>query len=109
MNILILSKETCVLLNNKSSGTDIIDFRGYISWFLFSYFYEEAAKQIIIYSKQYEKYYTVGYLLNKISKDDKDKLITNINNNQLINIIDKIVLKDIYTYERVLSGFTKII
>lgn len=33
----------------------------------------------------------------------------NINNKQIIELIDKIALKDIYNYERVLSGFTKII
>ncbi len=52
VNILIISKETCVLINKKGRGIDIIDFRDYIFWFLFSYFYEKAAKKILTYSKQ---------------------------------------------------------
>lgn len=109
VNILIISKETCVLLNKKSNGIDIIDFRDYIFWFLFSYFYEEAAKKILTYSKQYQKYNKIKYLLSKISKENRENLIINIDNKQIIELIDDLVLIDIYKYERVLSGFTKII
>lgn len=106
VNMLIISKETCVLLNTKNEGLDIIDFRDYISWFLFSYFYEEASKQIVIASKKYNKYNTIGYLLNNLSQNDS---ISKIYNKQIIELIDKITIKDIHNYERVISGFTKII
>lgn len=109
INILILSKETCVLINKRTNDIETIDFRGYIYWFLFSYFYQEPAKQILIYGSQYTKYMKVENLLNKIPKDNKDKLMINISNEQIIKLINQIILEDIYTYERVLSGFTKII
>lgn len=109
VNLLIISKETCVLFNKNSKDMELVDFRGYISWFLFSYFYKDAAKNIFIYSKQYDKYLKIKHLLNKISKDQKEKLLININNIQIIKLIDEIVIKDIYNYENILSGFTKII
>lgn len=109
VNMLVLSKETCVFINKRNEDLEIIDFRGYALWFLFSYFYQESAKLIIIYGRKYTKYMSVKTLLNKISKDDKDKLLMNIDNEQIINLINKIILGDIYNYERILSGFTKII
>ena len=109
VNMLVLSKETCVFINKRNEYLEIIDFRGYALWFLFSYFYQESAKLIIIYGRKYTKYMSVKTLLNKISKDDKDKLLRNIDNEQIINLINKIILGDIYNYERILSGFTKII
>lgn len=109
VNILIISKETCFLINKKSKNADIIDFRDYIFWFLFSYFYKEAANQIVSYSRQFGKYHKIEYLLNKISNENKDKLMNNINNKEIIEVINEIVLKDIYNYQRILNVFTKII
>ncbi|NSB15177.1 KAP family P-loop NTPase fold protein [Clostridium beijerinckii] len=109
VNMLVLSKETCVFINKRNEDVEIIDFRGYALWFLFSYFYQESAKLIIIYGRKYTKYMSVKNLLNKISKDDKNKLLMNIDNEQIINQISEIVLSDIYNYEKILSGFTKIV
>jgi len=109
INVLIISKETCVLFNKK--GGDIIDFRGYILWFIFTCFYAEEVKQMHNYFEayKYNKYYKVRDLLYKMPKKSKEELLIKVNNQQILELMDEIVLKDIYNYDSVISDFAQII
>jgi len=109
VNVLLVSKETCVIFNENKQCTEIIDFRSYILWFVFSYFYEEAVKQMLIDFKQSGKYYSIKKLLSEMPKENRDKLMANINNQKIIKLIHGIVLKDIYNYQSILSGFARTI
>jgi hypothetical protein len=44
-----------------------------------------------------------------MSEDIKNKLLKNINNPNVIELINEIVILDINNYERVINGFTNII
>lgn len=107
INILTISKETCVLFNIKNKEKNIIDFRDYIVWFLFSYFYKKCYIQILNSTIGYNVYSNIEQVLNKMP--NSKNLIKDLNNNDFIELLKPITLKDIKSYEEILRGFTKIL
>lgn len=109
INMLILSKETCFILNKEYEGTEIIKFKDYILWFLLTYFYKEAAEKILYSCERYSKYFKIKYVFNSMSTKENKELMEIIDNRQVINLIGKVTINDVYIYERIRRGFTKII
>jgi predicted KAP-like P-loop ATPase len=106
INVLVISKEYCIQ-NNKDKD-DIIDFRGYVFWFIFSYFYNKSADMILQICQEKSEYFQIKHILSAI--DNKiDNIYIDGCQKVHTDMIGSYTLREIYSYEVVKRKFTSLL
>lgn len=103
INILVISKDYCIQ-NNKGKD-DIIDFRGYVFWFIFSYFYNKSAEMILQNCQGKSQYYQIKHILFTIG-NKIDTLCIDGCQKEDLDMISNYTLKEINSYEVIKRKFT---
>ncbi len=102
INMLLFSKELCVLINQNRDKTNIVDFRGYSRWFVFSYFYVDITKKLIEKLTACNQHQILLSLEESLSSKEKIELFLNT---QIFSEISSLRGIDIYEYEKMVRGF----
>lgn len=109
INILIVSKEFCVVVNRKREMMDTIDFRGFILWFFFFYFYKEFAEDILLLVNKSSENQTFRSMLSKEKAKRVGGLEEGITKCIGLELINDLSCRDIKSYNRFLKGIIRII
>ena len=100
VNLLILIKEYCVREMNTNYP---IDFREFITWFIFASIYKEQAKYIVSLSRKEREYVPLKKILNSINKEIFDKSFAC---KAYIVDMEFYVMHNILVYNHIASFFT---
>ncbi|NFE82323.1 hypothetical protein FC820_07215 [Clostridium sporogenes] len=107
INILILSKQICISINENANDLEKIQFDNYIKWFCFAYFNPKTSFKLQKIINKYKNYYTIKMIFNDLSKEEKQHLYTGDESNtkNLKNYLDKIRVNEIIMFKQISNYF----
>lgn len=109
INILLISKEICIISNQQALYNEKINFEKYIRWFMFQYFNNKTAQNIvkkIIKNDEYN-HKNIKEFLNELSETNRNNLFEEDKNmaNQCIKIINEIRVEEIRSFINISNCF----
>lgn len=105
INILIVSKQICILVNDKSQYAEKILFNNYIRWFMFAYFNPKTSFKLQEGIKIKDYYYTIKMILNELNKNNYLYVEDEVNTKALVKYLYPIKVNEIKMFKNISNHF----
>lgn len=105
INILIVSKQICILVNDKSQYAEKILFNNYIKWFMFAYFNPKTSFNLQKGIKIKNYYHTIKMILHELDKNNDLYVKDEANTKVLVKYLYEIKVNEIKMFKDISNHF----
>lgn len=107
INILILSKQICMSINERPIYLEKIQFNNYIRWFIFAYFNPKTSFNLLNFTIRNKYYHTIESALRNITEQDKEYLYVagEASKQSLISFLMEVKINEIRMFKDISNYF----